>query len=207
MNEIIDKFLRYISHINTDSEHTFDAYKRDLIKFQKFLEVEGIDYQDVDRNIIINYISYLRLDCNLKNASISRMISSLRSFYKYINQYHGMDINPFALIHLGKNEKKIPEFLFYEEMDALLTSIQLDTDEDIRNRAMFEIMYASGLRVSEIVSLRVDNIDLDEQILRVVGKGSKERIVPFYDEAKKYLQLYLTKVRLKWCDSKEKCCF
>ena len=92
-------------------------------------------------------------------------------------------------------------------MDALLNSIPLDNDEDIRNRAMFEIMYACGLRVSEVVSLRVDDIDLNDHVLRVIGKGSKERIVPFYDEAGDFLKLYLNQVRKKWCDEKERICF
>ncbi len=118
-----------------------------------------------------------------------------------------METNPFALIKLGKKEKKIPEFLFYDEMDALLNSIPLDNDEDIRNRAMFEIMYACGLRVSEVVSLRVDDIDLNDHVLRVIGKGSKERIVPFYHEAGDFLKLYLNQVRKKWCDEKERICF
>lgn len=207
MNEWIEKFLTYNSHMNTDSEHTKDAYYRDLMKFQQFLEREGIRYDEVDRSVILNYISYLRMDCDLKNSSVLRHVSTIRSFYRYLAEYHGFSNNPFALIKLGKKEKKIPEFLFYDEMDALLNSISLDNDEDIRNRAMFEIMYACGLRVSEVCSLKAGDIDLNEQILRVVGKGSKERIVPFYDEAKKYLELYLTKVRKKWCDEKETICF
>ena len=110
-------------------------------------------------------------------------------------------------VYMGKKEKKIPEFLFYDEMIELLESIPLDTDENIRNRAMFEMMYACGLRVSEVVSLKIDDIDLNDQIVRVVGKGSKERIIPFYDEAKEYLILYLNKVRKKMCTDKERNCF
>lgn len=207
MNEWIEKFLDYTASINTDSIHTRDAYRRDLENYQIFLEREQIEYDQADRQIILNYISYLRLECNLKNASVLRRISAVRSFYRYLNEYHGLESNPFALIKLGKKEKKIPEFLFYDEMDALLNSIPLDNDENIRNRAMFELMYACGLRVSEIVSLRVDDIDLNEQILRVTGKGKKERIIPFYDEAADILKLYLNKVRKKWCSEKERICF
>lgn len=207
MNEWIDKFLDYIASANTNSEHTRDAYQRDLNHFQTFLEREQISYDQADRQIILNYITYLRMECNLKNSSVLRRISTVRSFYRYLSEYHGLDKNPFALIKLGKKEKKIPEFLFYDEMDALLNSISLDNDENIRNRAMFEIMYACGLRVSEVVSLRIDDIDLNEQILRVIGKGSKERIVPFYDEAAEILKLYLKEVRRKWCDEKERICF
>lgn len=207
MNEWIHKFLDYIASINTDSEHTRDAYQRDLNHYQSFLEREQISYDQADRQIILNYITYLRMECHLKNSSVLRKISTVRSFYSYLSEYHGLETNPFALIKLGKKEKKIPEFLFYDEMDALLNSIPLDNDEDIRNRAMFEIMYACGLRVSEVVSLRVDDIDLNDHVLRVIGKGSKERIVPFYDEAGDFLKLYLNQVRKKWCDEKERICF
>lgn len=207
MNEWIEKFLAYTAHMNTNSEHTQDAYRRDLNKFHDFLKKECIDFEEVDRNIILNYITYLRMECSLKNSSVLRRISSIRSFYRYMGEYHGLDKNPFALIKLGKKEKKIPEFLFYDEMDALLNSIPLDNDENIRNRAMFEILYASGLRVSELTSLKIEDIDLNEQVLRVVGKGNKERIVPFYDDAKKYLEMYLKTVRSKWCDANERVCF
>ncbi|MGN1344917.1 MAG: tyrosine-type recombinase/integrase, partial [Traorella sp.] len=200
MNEWIEKFLSYHSQMNTNSDHTYDAYSRDLHHFQTFLEREQIAFDQVDRQVVLNYISYLRLECNLKGSSVSRKISVLRCFYRYLAQFYGLSNNPFAFLKLGKTEKKIPEFLFYDEMVSLLESIPLDNDEDIRNRAMFEIMYASGLRVSEVVSLRVDDIDLNEQILRIVGKGSKERIVPFYDEARDCLKLYLTKVRSRYCD-------
>ena len=207
MNEWIEKFIEYNSQINTNSEHTKDAYLRDLNKFRDYLDQEGILFDDVDREIILNYISYLRLECNLKNSSVARRISSVRSFYRYLGEFYGLSNNPFALVKLGKKEKKIPEFLFYDEMIELLESIPLDTDENIRNRAMFEMMYACGLRVSEVVSLKIDDIDLSDQIVRVVGKGSKERIIPFYDEAKEYLVLYLNKVRKKMCTDKERNCF
>ena len=207
MNEWIERFLAYNSQINTGSDHTRDAYQRDLEKYRDFLEREQISYEEADRQVILNYITYLRMECHLKNSSVLRRISSVRSFYHYLSEYHGLNTNPFALIKLGKKEKKIPEFLFYDEMDALLNSIELNNDENIRNRAMFELMYACGLRVSEIVSLRMDDIDLNEQILRVVGKGSKERMVPFYDEARDVLKLYLNTVRKKWCDEKETICF
>ena len=207
MNNWIEKFIEYNSQINTNSDHTKDAYKRDLYKFKDYLEQEGILFDDVDREIILTYISYLRLECHLKNASVARRISSVRSFYRYLGEFYGLSNNPFALVKLGKKEKKIPEFLFYSEMIELLESIELDGDENIRNRAMFELMYACGLRVSEVVSLKIDDIDFTDQILRVVGKGNKERIIPFYDGAKEYLVLYLNSVRKKMCTDKERTCF
>lgn len=207
MQEMIKKFIEYNSNINTDSSHTRLAYKKDLEQFKVFLDREGIEYDKIDRSIVLNYISYLRMECFLKNSSVSRKISSIRTFYRYLSEYQGIGINPFAMIKLGKKDKKIPEFLFYDEMDQLLNSISLDNDENIRNRAMFELMYACGLRVSEAVNLKVKDIDFNDRVVRIMGKGSKERIIPFYDEAKECLLIYLKTVRPKWCDSKEEACF
>lgn len=208
MNNLIESFLAYHHEIHTGSSHTDDAYARDLKQFEDYCIREGVERLDeVDRTIIQNYIAYLRTECFLKNSSVLRKISALRSFYQYLREFKGMDKNPFAMIHLKKNERKIPEFLFYEEIDTLLSSIPLDKDVNIRNRAMFELLYACGLRVSELVSLKLDDIDFVDQVVRVMGKGSKERIIPFYDEAKDILVLYCEKVRKKWCASDERIVF
>ena len=159
MNEWIEKFLVYHSQMNTNSIHTQDAYRRDLINFLNYLNEQNVNFDDVDRQLIINYVSHLRLDEKLKTSSIARKVSSLRCFYRYLAQYYGLQGYPFAMITINKDEKKIPEFLFYDEMTSLLESIPLDNDEDIRNRAMFEIMYACGLRVSEVANLSINEID------------------------------------------------
>ena len=207
MNEWIEKFLVYHSQMNTNSIHTQDAYRRDLINFQNYLNEQNVNFNDVDRQLIINYVSHLRLDEKLKTSSIARKVSSLRCFYRYLAQYYGLQGYPFAMITINKDEKKIPEFLFYDEMTSLLESIPLDNDENIRNRAMFEIMYACGLRVSEVANLSINEIDLDDQIIRIVGKRKKERIVPFYDEAKRCLEIYLKNVRPKKATSDNDICF
>ena len=207
MDELIEKFIEYHSQMNTNSEHSKDAYRRDLFHFKDFLCEQNINYDEVDRQLILNYISYMRLIHNLKNSSISRKLSSLRCFYRYLAQYHGLQGFPFAMVRIGVKEKKIPEFLFYDEMINLLESISLDNDEDIRNRAMFEMMYACGLRVSEVANLSINDIDLDEQIVRIIGKRKKERIVPFYDAAKECLELYLKEVRPKKAATDNDICF
>lgn len=202
MDEKIVRFLSYISQINNGSEHTYDAYQRDLQKFKAYLERECIDdYGEVDRNIVVNYIAYLREECHLKNNSVLRHVSTLRSFFAYLNEYDTLSKNPFTLLKLGKKEQKIPEFLFYDEMDALLSSIDETLPEGLRDRTMFELMYASGLRVSEVVNLKISDIDFTNQIVRIFGKGSKERIVPFHDLACRYLLMYLKEVRPLWCDN------
>ena len=207
MQKLINKYIEYSSQMNTDSKHTAIAYRGDIEQFEQFLIREGIDYNKVDRNVILNYITFLRVEKNMKSSSVARKVSSIRSFYNYLNQYCGLLENPFVMIKLGKKEKKIPEFLFYEEIDLLLNSIELDTDENIRNRAMFELMYACGLRASEVVTFTLKDLDLQEQVVRILGKGSKERIIPFHNEARRCLELYINKVRAKWNSTNTDICF
>ncbi|MDQ0362937.1 tyrosine recombinase XerC [Breznakia pachnodae] len=203
MNELLERFLNYVNQRNSGSAHTNDAYRRDIEEFIEFLNSEGIsDFNEVDRIVVSNYIVALRNRSTrqgaLKNSSISRKLSSLRSFFAYLNEYVGITNNPFHYIKAPKATKKIPEFLFYDEVDQLLSGIDCSSDEGIRNRALFELMYACGLRVSEAVDLQLENIDFDEMLVFVTGKGDKQRVVPFYEEVGELLQDYLKKVRLKW---------
>ena len=200
MNEQIERFLNYISHINTNSEHTRDAYERDLQKFRDFLHREGIEKLEmVDRSIVLNYISYLREECMLKNNSVLRRVSTLRSFYTYLNEYGILSANPFVLVKLGSVRRQVPEFLFYDELDALFDSIDIETAAGLRDRAMFELIYACGLRVSEAAALKISDLDFSECIVHILGKGNKERVVPFHDVAKEFLLRYLSEVRPLWC--------
>lgn len=203
MEELLQRFLQYTSQVNSGSVHTTEAYQRDIREFISFLEAEGIEsFADADRIIVMNFIAHLRTRegtlGTMKNTTIARKLSSLRSFYRYLNEYIGITSNPFLYIKTPKKAKRIPEFLFYDEMESFLESFDLNEDAGIRNRAMFEFMYACGLRVSEVTTLQLQDIDFQEQIVRIRGKGDKERIVPFYDLAKERLVDYIQKVRSKW---------
>lgn len=203
MMELLERFLNYTNQRNSGSSHTSDAYRRDIEAFITFLESEGIeDFHAVDRIVVSNYIITLRNHTTrqgtLKNSSISRKLSSLRSFFSYLNEYVGIANNPFHYIKAPKSGKRIPEFLFYDEVDQLLSNIDTTRDEGLRNRTLFELMYACGLRVSEVVDLQLENIDYDEMLVFITGKGDKQRIVPFYEEIGDYLKAYVSKVRLKW---------
>ena len=98
MNKLIERYIDYISQINSNSEHTKDAYTRDLIHFKDYIDKEHVRYDQVDRQIVLNYIAYLRLDCDLKKSSVARKVSTIRCFYRYLSEYHGLQSNPFALI-------------------------------------------------------------------------------------------------------------
>lgn len=203
MNDYKERFLNYIDQLNTGSTHTKDAYERDIDDFYSFLNEEGIEnLQDVDRIVVMNYIASLRMrrtnTGQMKNTSIARRLSSLRSFYRYLNEYIGLQNNPFLYIKSPKISRRIPEFLFYDEMELFLSSFDVSKPVELRNRAMFELMYACGLRVSELVNLKISEIDQSDQVLHITGKGDKQRIVPFYDLANVLLTKYFQEVRPLW---------
>lgn len=202
MDEQLASFLTYIHQKHTGSIHTIDAYKRDIQSFISFLNKEQItSFVDVDRIVLINYIANLheQYESELSSTTIARKLSALRSFYRYLIRYEHIDKNPFLYFKAPKQARKIPEFLFYDEMDTFLSSFDLQDDAQLRDRAMFELMYASGLRVSELTQLTLKDIDFHNQIVRVHGKGDKERLVPFYDIAGEMIQRYIHDVRSKWC--------
>lgn len=202
MKELMERFLNYIYQSNTGSLHTYEAYQNDIEEFINFLEQEGVvSFEGVDRIVVSNYIVFLRnrstIHGTLKNSSIARKLSSLRSFFGYLNEYVGISNNPFHYLKLPKDTRRIPEFLFYDEVDQLLSSIAIQTDVGIRNRTLFELMYACGLRVSEAVNLKLKDIDFHEDLLFVTGKGDKQRVVPFYEDMHELLQRYLA-IRQTW---------
>lgn len=202
MEELVELFLSYIERSNSGSQHTLDAYRKDIQDFCVYLKEEDVsDFEDVDRIVVMNYVGELRsrmgVNGPMKNTSVARKLSSLRSFYRYLNEYVGIPNNPFLYLKSPKPAKRIPEFLFYDEMETFLSSVDETSDDGIRNRAMFELMYACGLRVSEVVNLTLDDIDFQDLIVRVMGKGSKERLVPFYEYAKEKIAAYLP-IRKQW---------
>lgn len=196
----VDKFLQYLTQSNTGSQHTFDAYQRDIEEFCSFMKREGMDdFNDVDRIIVNAYIISLRNRSTregiLKNATIARKLSSLRSLYRYLNQYTDISNNPFLYVKTPKQAKRIPEFLFYHEIEVLLDSFDLSSEEGVRNHLLFETMYACGLRVSEICNLKIEDINFTDDYVEIKGKGDKERIVPFYEDLHQQIDEYLHRVR------------
>ena len=195
--DIID-FLNYIDTTNTRSVHTRDAYRRDLEDFHFFLINQGITFwQGVDSKTIMRYLEYLNSHATngLQNSSLSRKISSLRSFFAYLAKQNKVTHNPLSSIHNPAKQKKLPDFLLFEELNQLLESFDLNEPYQVRNRAMFELIYASGLRVSEAANLTLQDIDIEQRTLRFIGKGSKERMVPFYSDAADLLKHYVNEVR------------
>lgn len=195
MDKQIQYFLEMLRIQKQYSEHTIEAYGHDIQEFKDFMQSELIaGFNDVDYSFLRAYLGQL-YDENLEASTISRKLSSLRSFYDYLFKEKMVQDNPFALIHAPKKAKKNPDFLFYEEIDELLDKIDTSTPLGLRNRAMLELMYASGLRASEVVELKLNQIDEYRMLLKVFGKGKKERYVPFHDLALEYLKRYILEAR------------
>ncbi len=183
----LDQFITQLDA----SDNTKLAYQNDIQQFINFINRENIAVDAVTHKIVGNYIYYLHQEFNLKSSSVSRKLSALRLYYDFLVQRKGILNYPFQNIKNPKQNKALPDFLFVEEIDEFLSSINLHEQFGLRNRVMFELMYACGLRVSEICNLTLSQIDFENNIVTVVGKGNKERIVPFYDAIKLLMVQYI----------------
>lgn len=197
MYDLIEDYKRYLKNINQASEHTSDAYIRDITRFVDFIRSENINsLEAVDNYVVRTFIAKLRLgeiaSTQVSDNTLARNISALRSFYYYLIEFHNYEINPFIHVKQIKQKQMLPEFLFYNEVEQLLESIEIDDFTGLRNRLMFEIMYGCGLRVSEVCNLKASDIDVAERILTVKGKGNKERVVPFHPLIQTLLLEYLS---------------
>ena len=183
--QILINYKSYLLTIKHLSDNSITSYLLDIIKY---LEKINKNYHKITKEDIINYLDYLN-DNEYSIYSIERKISSIKNFHNFLyKEYNIIDIS--ETIEHPRFYKKIPNVLSIEEVEKLL-DINLLTSYDYRNKAMLELMYATGLRVSEIINLEPTNIDLEEKIVRCFGKGNKERIIPIGDIALKYLKTYL----------------
>ncbi len=187
-NKDLDDYLEYLVVQKDYSDHTISSYKEDLDEYLLYLEDKGINYLKVDYEDIRIYLMYLKDKHNI-NSTISRKISSLRGFYKHLIRNDKVKSNPFKLVNLPKKEKKLPRFFYYNELEELFKVPKLNTPLGQRDRLILEILYATGVRVSELVNIKVS--DISGKSIKILGKGNKERIVRFGDYAKESLEMYL----------------
>lgn len=193
---VADEFVEFIVARRSGSPATADSYGRDLERFAAYLAEKKItDFGQVDKAVMFDYITLLRSGKitrgKISDSSFSRMLSTLRSFYHYLIRYKGVKVNPTRGLRAPKLNRTIPEFLTFDQMMTLFDSFDLNDPAALRNRAILETMYACGLRVSEVCSLTLAELDLNERILTVTGKGDKQRIVPFYKRLRTLLTRYL----------------
>lgn len=184
----LTEYLDYIKYERKLSFETVKNYEYDLNKFVLFLKKNNISsFSDVRQDDISDYLKSIG---NMNPRSISRNITSINNLFIFLLKDKKVSFNPCEFIDRPKLKKSLPDVLSIDEVTDLL-DIPLTTKFDYRNKAMLEIMYGCGLRVSEVISLKVHDIDMDNDIVRCIGKGSKERIVPINDYALYYLKLYL----------------
>ncbi|MBM4388161.1 MAG: tyrosine recombinase [Deltaproteobacteria bacterium] len=191
--DLIAQFARYLGVEKGFSHHTLRGYTRNVSEFFDNLEVQPDEkaVASLDRSLVDNYLSTLFL--RNSPATIGRKLAALRSFFKWLVRRGIAAANPFEGISAPKNKKRLPKFLLLEEMLLLLEAPPDGDFSGSRDRAILEMLYAGGIRVSELVSLDAGSVSRDEQLLRVLGKGGKERVVPFGSEARRSLDRYLMK--------------
>jgi len=193
---VLDKYITHLQVERNLSSFTVRNYTTDILSFSDFLKEESKTLADVDRSIMRSYLGRL-LDDGIVRASISRKMSALRSFFHYLNQQGLIATEPLSKISGPKREKRLPTFLTTEEMRCLLNSPNISTPQGIRDLAILELLYAAGLRVSEIASLDTGSVDLESRQIRVWGKGSKERMALIGTPAAEALTQYMSYGRIK----------
>lgn len=187
--DILSRYQTYLVTVKfLNVETTINSYILDIYKYLEYIKK---DYNKTNNKDIYNYLKYLS-DNSYSIYSVVRKISSIKSFYNYLSDESIYEIN--LDIERPRFYKKLPSILTIDEVDKLL-DVKLETAFDYRNKAMLELMYATGLRVSELINLTYQNIDIDKKIVRCYGKGNKERIVPMGNTAIKYLKIYLDEYR------------
>jgi integrase/recombinase XerD len=192
LSEAISSFLSYIMDEKGLSLNTVESYQDDLTKFLEFngdMEVSEITLGDIDEFAI--FLKKQELSQNTR----ARIFSCLRTFLSFLEIEGLYDGNIAADIQIPKKIVKLPDFLSIDEVIMLLESPDLSTSKGLRDRAILELLYATGIRVSELTSLTLQNVLLDERVIRVLGKGNKERVVPFNTETAKFLETYITSIR------------
>lgn len=193
--EYITSYLQYLEYEKKLSKNTIKAYDNDLNKLLEFKNnLLSINNKDIKE--------FIKKSNNLSTKTLAHRLTVINSFYNYLLSENIISINPCYSINMPKIPNKLPEVLSEEEVDKLL-DINLVDKYSYRNKAMLELLYATGMRASELTNLKLNNIDLDSCIVRIMGKGSKERIVPINDTTIKYLNIYINNYRKEILNKKD----
>ncbi|MDX2190826.1 MAG: site-specific tyrosine recombinase XerD [Bacteroidota bacterium] len=193
----IKGFSNYLKLERSLSSNSVDAYVHDIIKLQQFLSLKYSDVtpETTSINHIKDFLGFIN-ELGMSAYSQSRILSGVKAFFKYLIFEDIISIDPSELIESPKLGRKLPDVLTIQDIDRILDAIDVSTPEGYRNKTMIELLYSSGLRVTELVELKITNILKDLGFLKIVGKGNKERIVPVGNEALKFLITYIDEVRV-----------
>ncbi len=198
MDKVLDKYYDYLKYELNYTDNTISDYQLHINKYLEYLNNNHLDYTKVKKDDVTKLLKYLDAQ-KLSNRSISNYLSALRNFYNYLLDEQIIKTNVFKLVSNPKVGKKLPNFLSAEDMDILIESIETDTPLNIRDRLITELLYATGIRVSELVNLKVSDINFSERSIRIYGKGRKERIVYYGSRAEEILNMYL-KIKDSSCE-------
>ncbi|MBB6216652.1 integrase/recombinase XerD [Anaerosolibacter carboniphilus] len=195
MNILLDAFIDYLANVKELSQNTLDSYKRDITQYISFLDERKIeDIQYTNKTTIITYLLYLQKN-GKATSTISRNLASIRSFYQFLLNEKYIDRDPTINLESPKSEKKLPSVLSLKEVEVLLTQPDEGNEKGIRDKAMLELLYATGIRVSELVSLNYSDLNLDMGYIKCKTSNTKERIIPIGSMAKKAIERFIKECR------------
>lgn len=192
--KLVTEYLQYVRVERGLATNTITSYRQDLTKYLTYLKQQKITATTVSHFEILNYLTYLNQRGSSQN-SIIHMVTSLRKFYQYLIQVHVITSNPMEKVVMPKKKQHLPDVLSVADVELILATPDVKTPLGIRNRAMLEMMYATGLRVSEIVNLKISDLHFELGLLQTLGKGDKERVVPIGDLAIEWVARYYHNVR------------
>ena len=192
MNKELDDFINYLEYERNYSNNTIIAYKNNILQLINYLESINInDIKSVKYETIRGYLSYLH-ENKYKSKSISRMISSMRSFFKYLKVENVITNNPMTLISNPKVEKKLPKYLTINEVESILSAPDMNDAVGVRDAFILELLYVSGIRVSELVNIKLNDIEESQRRIKILGKGNKERYVLYGSRCSELLKKYIS---------------
>ncbi len=193
----IKGFRSYLKLEKSLSENSVEAYLRDVDKFVRYMDLEGLKLtvDEVKLEHLESFIKWIN-EIGMDAHSQARIISGMRAFYKYLMMEDVLSVNPTELLITPRLSRKLPDTLNIDEINALIDSIDQSTPEGVRNKAMLETLYGCGLRVSELVGLKISDLFMDVEYIKVIGKGNKERLIPIGSQAIKFINIYLDTIRV-----------
>ena len=192
MIDQLDKYTDYLRYEKNYSDYTIESYKNDILEYFDYLNRESLKYNKVEYSDLRFYLMYLKEEKFDSNSSIDRKLSALRGFYNYLASNSIVSNNIFSFISGLKKEKKLPRYFEYNELEELFNVPDIRTSLGQRDRLILEMLYATGLRVGELVNVKISDIDLSRKIILVLGKGNKEREVTYGEYCDEILRLYLS---------------
>ncbi len=207
MKKELDQYLTFLEHEKNASPHTISSYRRDLLQLAQYMEERSMTLKEIDNVALRGFLARLHGVKN-KKSTIARKLASVRSFLQYCVKKKWLEDNPAKIVSTPKQEHHVPSFLSEEEVAEFLDVPQSRQPLDLRDKAILELLYATGIRVSELVKIDLAEVNFEERLIRIMGKGKKERIVPFGRLAEDSLRFYiLARSQINKGDVEEKALF